>query len=74
MPIIDYAHDEIEHLVFADVDKKVIQKMREMLAAIPNKRIFIPEKFKDYCIEYFELPECTIERCIAEKDEKGVNK
>jgi len=44
---------KLNNLVFADVDKKVIQKMREMLAAIPNKRIFIPEKFKDYCIRIF---------------------
>ena len=64
MPIIDYAHDEIEHLVFADVDLKVMKKMGEMLAAIPNNRMLDLELFYDYCLEYFELPECTIERCI----------
>ena len=45
---------------------RIMKKMRELLAAIPNNRMLDLMEFKDYCIEYFILPECTIKRCIKQ--------
>jgi len=57
--------DEVERMKFTDVDVKVMKIMRMMLFEADRlERLVDWDKFKDYCVEYFNLPECTIERCI----------
>lgn len=65
--VYKFQTDNLETYRFADVDMKVCRQMRVMIKAAEaagNKIIW--DKFRNYCLEYFVLPECTIDRCILQ--------
>ena len=67
MVLIDLSYEDDLNLHYADVNFKVKKKMREMLKEAANQNHSVNwERFKHYCIEWFDLPECTIERAISE--------
>jgi len=66
MKFLEVNKEDAENYFFRDVNKYVEKKMREMIkAAIEKGRIVDWDKFKEYCLEYFELPEYTIENGIG---------
>lgn len=62
-----YKQDEVEKIKYVDVDAKVKKVIMDgILKAKMKNRDIDWKKLKVYCMEYFNLPESTIDRAMED--------